>query len=301
MDLGFFAQANPPALKRMSSFVSISSLGSTSTVSLVGEDPPSTAMPPLLLRHDSSRLSVVSAIDVPVVTARQPVDPPGLEMPSTMSTDEEDDDDSKTFATCLEEEETNDEDDETKEKALFPYEAREEEIRQQFEKLRKQKGYWLKSILLGESGAPSIDMVSEIHIEGDDDCWVERFYVNKDRVRIRYFRSIGSNRFFRREPPCGASRIIYMWDLIRGYTLSPDEQKCMMERLDNLQEIVKNMEGVSEEEYLGKIYPGQRMTLIGRWKRWRDTRQKANANNDEGSTDQEESYLEQEPYVYDSF
>ena len=167
-----------------------------------------------------------------------------------MSTDEEDDDDSKTFATCLEEEETNDEDDETKEKALFPYEAREEEIRQQFEKLRKQKGYWLKSILLGESGAPSIDMVSEIHIEGDDDCWVERFYVNKDRVRIRYFRSIGSNRFFRREPPCGASRIIYMWDLIRGYTLSPDEQKCMMERLDNLQEIVKNMEGVSEEEYL---------------------------------------------------
>ena len=50
-----------------------------------------------------------------------------------------------------------------------------------------------------------------LSIEGDDDVWYERQYMNKKNGKIRtYFVSSNTGNRTRDEPPTGASKVVYL-------------------------------------------------------------------------------------------
>jgi hypothetical protein len=50
--------------------------------------------------------------------------------------------------------------------------------------------------------------------KGDNDVWVERFYMNKRMQPVVYYRSVTTQACVRGEPPTGASKIVYLEDLL---------------------------------------------------------------------------------------
>lgn len=53
-------------------------------------------------------------------------------------------------------------------------------------------------------------------LTSDDDIWVERFYYNKAKHRVYFYRSFKTGKCVLSEPPSGAHCIVYMRDLDRA-------------------------------------------------------------------------------------
>lgn len=66
-------------------------------------------------------------------------------------------------------------------------------------------------------------------LRSDDDIWVERFYLNKRKQRVYFYRSFNTGKCVLSEPPSGARHIVRMRDLERA---PPAVQRFAQEKLD---------------------------------------------------------------------
>jgi hypothetical protein len=291
MDIGYLAQASELVLERLSSFASISSLGSTSSMST---NPDEISPRPLLIRFDDSAslVSSSSSDELSFVTALQePIDPPEIIMGEEISVL------SSASSTASLSSYTTAQDYDSEEEEEEEVEIPKEKRKRRKKKLPmiKRKNFFMR--LIDDSQPPRVSYLGlflRFRTKGDGQCWVERFYLNRKRERVTYFRSMQTDVCYRHEPPDGASRVIYIFDVVNGLNIDNDERKCMTERLDNIDEVVKNMIDTS----LDKKPKTWREAIYAKvCKRSNKIKKSPAVVEDSGVVD----VIAQEPYVTDSF